>query len=50
MIDTILKRMKKLTEEEPAETSQEEMLKRFEKVEHQSAQCKILDKPFGIDF
>ncbi|XP_064629105.1 sestrin-1-like isoform X2 [Lineus longissimus] len=38
MIDTILMRMKKLTEEEPAETTQEEMLKRFEKVEHQSAQ------------
>ena len=40
-ITDLMERMKRLTEEdEGSEMTQEELLKQFEKVEHQTAECK----------
>ena len=35
-----MERMKKLTETDDSEITQEELVKQFEKIEHQSAECK----------
>ena len=46
-IDVLMERMKRLNEEpQEEELSQEELQKRFEKVEHQSAECEYRKKMF----
>lgn len=39
-IEALMERMRKLTEEAQEEMTQEELQKRFERVENQSAECK----------
>ena len=41
-IEQLLKRMRQLTEEAQVEMTQEELLKRFQRVEDQNAECQCL--------
>lgn len=40
-LETLMQKMRQLTEDEPEETTPEEMIKRFESVEHQSAEIAV---------
>ena len=41
-IEQLLQRMRKLTEEAQVEMTQEELLKRFQRVEDQNVECELI--------